>query len=129
VSAPETRAGYPFGFRCRRSGNCCARPDGIVRVDADEIRALAAQVGLTEAAFRSRYVARSGDRLLDAPGGRCVFLQDGVEATCTVHPARPRQCRDWPFWPALRDDPAALAAARRWCPGIEPPEAERPPGA
>ena len=23
---------YPFEFQCQRSGNCCARPDGIVRV-------------------------------------------------------------------------------------------------
>ncbi len=109
---------YPFTFACQRSGNCCARPEGVVRVDAQEIAQLAVQLGMSDAAFRARFVAASGDRLKDGLGGRCVFLQDGAAATCTVYAARPAQCRTWPFWPELRDDPQVLAEAMRVCPGI-----------
>jgi len=112
--------GFPFEFRCRRSGNCCARPEGIVRVGADDVARIAALLGITEAAFRSRYVAAGGDRLIDAPGGRCVFLVEGKEAACSIYAARPERCRTWPYWPELLEDPEALAAAMRTCPGIEP---------
>jgi Fe-S-cluster containining protein len=108
---------FPFRFRCQRSGNCCARPEGIVRVTPDDVARIAAHLGLSEAAFRSRYVAASGDRLAEGLGPRCVFLADGAHATCTIYPVRPERCRTWPFWDEHRD-PAALAAAARVCPGI-----------
>lgn len=114
----EESSGFPFRFACRRSGNCCARPEGVVRVAPDEVRRLAAFLGLSEPAFRSRHLAASGDRLAEGLGGRCVFLEDGREARCGVYPVRPERCRTWPFWPELRDDPQALREARRLCPGI-----------
>jgi Fe-S-cluster containining protein len=109
---------FPFRFRCRRSGNCCARPEGVVRVNDAEVERIAAHLGLSTAAVRSRYVAASGDRLVDGLGQRCVFLEDGPHASCTIYPARPERCRTWPFWDEHRD-PAALAAAARVCPGIQ----------
>jgi len=109
---------FPFRFRCRRSGNCCARPEGVVRVTPDDVARIAAHLGMSEGAFRSRYVAASGDRLVEGNGPRCVFLADGHHASCTIYPARPERCRTWPFWDEHRD-PAALAAAARICPGIE----------
>lgn len=116
---------FPFMFACRRSGNCCARPGGIVRVDSGEITQLAGHLGIVEAVFRARYVAASGDRLLDGFGGRCVFLEEGPQAACRVHPARPQQCRDWPFWPELRSDAVALREAMRFCPGIQLRDGQR----
>jgi hypothetical protein len=109
---------FPFRFRCRRSGNCCARPEGVVRVTPDDVARISAHLGMSEAAFRSRYVAASGDRLADGLGPRCVFLAEGRHASCTIYAARPERCRSWPFWDEHRD-PAALAAAARICPGIE----------
>jgi Fe-S-cluster containining protein len=108
---------FPFRFRCQRSGNCCARPEGTVRVTAADVARIAAHLEMTEVAFRSRYVAASGDRLVDGLGHRCVFLEDGSHASCSIYPARPDRCRRWPFWDEHRD-PAALAAAARVCPGI-----------
>ena len=107
---------WPFSFRCQRSGNCCARPEGIVRVDAAEVRAIAEYLGLGEAACRTRYV--DGDRLKQGLGSRCVFLEDGAVASCAIHPVRPTRCRTWPYWDELRRDPAALAQALRLCPGM-----------
>ena len=59
---------------------------------ADVVRA-AAHLGIGEPAFRSRYVATSGDRLIDAPGARCPFLEDGRTTACRIYAARPGQCR------------------------------------
>jgi Fe-S-cluster containining protein len=109
----------PFRFRCRRSGNCCARPGGIVRITGAEIARAAAELGIGERAFRSRYVATRGDRLIDAPGGRCPFLEDGRVTACRIYSARPERCRTWPFWDELLRCPRALGEASRLCPGIE----------
>ena len=113
---------FPFRFRCQRSGNCCARPEGFVRVSQEDVRRIAGELGLSPAAFRSRYVAADGKRLLEQPGGSCVFLEPGQPASCRIHAVRPARCRSWPFWPELREDTHALREARRFCPGIIPVE-------
>ena len=110
----------PFRFTCRRSGNCCARPGGIVRITRADVVRAAAHLGSSEPAFRSRYVAAPGDRLIDAPGARCLFLEDGRTTACRIYAARPERCRKWPFWEELRRSPRALREAVRLCPGIEP---------
>ena len=115
----ERRAGYPFAFTCRRSGNCCAIPGGFVRVDAADVEAIAGHLGLTAAAVRSRFVRDDGERLVDGVGSRCVFLVDGAEAACSIYPVRPVKCRQWPFWPEVRDDAELLRRMHRTCPGIE----------
>jgi len=127
----QSRADFPFRFACRRSGNCCARPEGVVRVDPEDARRIAAHLDMPEAAFRSRFVAATGDRLATGPGERCVFLEDGRETACGIYPVRPERCRTWPFWPELRaseDAPTvdrdALTEACRLCPGIEPTQAK-----
>jgi Fe-S-cluster containining protein len=117
---PAERDGYPFRFRCRRSGNCCARPGGFVRVGPDDVKAIAGHLGLSEAGVRARFLAVSGDRLREGVGGRCVFLEDGVHAGCGIYPVRPGPCRTWPFWPGLLESSEARAEAERLCPGIEP---------
>lgn len=122
----ERREGFPFAWSCRRSGNCCAIPGGVVRVDAAEVRAIAAFLGLDEAAFRSRFVQPDGERLKDGLGNRCVFLQEGAPAACSIHPVRPGKCASFPFWPELLTDPALAARVRRTCPGIVD---DGPPGA
>ena len=104
-------------FTCRRSGNCCARPGGFVRVSDEEVRAMASHLGLTVDGFRSRFV--DGGRLKSGLGHRCALLDDGAHAGCSVYPVRPEKCRTWPYWPEVLSDPERLAEARRLCPGIE----------
>ena len=89
-----------------------------MRVSDGDVERIAAHLGLSTAAVRARYVAASGDRLVDGLGQRCVFLEDGPHACCRIYPARPERCRSWPYWDEHRD-PAALAAAARVCPGIQ----------
>jgi len=111
---------YPFRFRCQRSGNCCSRPEGEVRIGPADVARIARHLRLSEEVVRQRYVARRGDRLIDSPGGRCVFLRDGNQTACSIYPARPKQCRTWPFWPELLRSPENLREAMRLCPGITP---------
>ena len=121
VDGSQTREGFAFAFSCQRSGNCCAIPGGVVRVTAVEIRRMAEHLGLTEEALRSRYLQADGETLRNGQGHRCVFLDDGTKAACSIYEARPQQCREWPFWSRMQTDPDLLAQARRICPGIFDP--------
>ena len=40
------------------------------------------------------------------------------EDGCSIHPAKPTQCRLFPFWPELVDDKKEWLKAAHWCPGI-----------
>jgi hypothetical protein len=70
-----------------------------------DLARLAAHLGLSSEEFRARYTREfeiegqdePGLSLTRAPHG-CVFLDDATNA-CTVHDARPDQCRAFPFWP------------------------------
>ncbi|MHC4513792.1 MAG: YkgJ family cysteine cluster protein [Planctomycetota bacterium] len=115
----EPRPEFPFRFRCRRSGNCCARPRSVVRVHGADVRRIASHLGMAEQAFRDRYVRPAQDHLVDGPSDACVFLEAGSEAACSIYAARPEQCRTWPYWEELRNAPAMLQQAMRLCPGIE----------
>ncbi len=80
---------------------------------------IADHLHISEAAVRARFVATSGDRLIDGPGGRCPFLDDGQETRCRIYAVRPQKCRSWPYWDEFLDNPKALREAARLCPGIE----------
>jgi len=46
---------------------------------------------------------------------QCEFLKsDG----CSVHPAKPTQCRAFPFWPELVGNKKNWKKTGEWCPGI-----------
>lgn len=112
--------GFPWSFSCLRSGNCCSIPGGFVRVTEEEAAAIARHLGMDLAAFRSRHVQGDGRTLKDGLGHRCVFLQDGREAGCSIYEVRPRKCREWPFWPEALTDPSLRELVLRTCPGIVP---------
>jgi Fe-S-cluster containining protein len=116
--ALQRQPGFPFAFACRRSGNCCAIPGGVVCVAPAEAAAIAERLGLAVHAFAARYLQPDGRTLRDGLGGRCVFLADGRPAGCAIYEQRPQQCRDWPFWPRMLQDEGLRALARRTCPGI-----------
>jgi Fe-S-cluster containining protein len=75
-------------------------------------------LGIAESACRSRYLQPDGVTLKAGLGQRCVFLQDGATAGCSIYPARPQRCRDWPFWPEILTDARLRALVLRTCPGI-----------
>ena len=91
-----------------------------MRITGEDITRAAAHLGISERAFRSRYVAAGGERLIEGPGARCPFLEDGRTTACRIYAVRPERCRTWPFWDELCRSPRALREAARLCPGIEP---------
>ena len=114
--APWYAAGLRFG--CRRCGACCTGAPGYVWLRPEEAAAIAARLGLDEAAFLARYTRRvlGGLSLREEDDGRCVFFEHG--RGCRVYEARPRQCRTWPFWPRIVATPAAWAREAADCPGM-----------
>ena len=120
MSVPQPKSPWYRGglaFSCTRCGACCTGAPGYVWVTAEEIGRLAAWRGETVEQFSARFVRQVGERysLIEKPGGDCIFWDK--EQGCTVYPARPDQCRAWPFWPEN------LARRRDWnhvcaiCPG------------
>ena len=105
-------------FTCSQCGDCCTGAPGHVWVNADEIEALAATVGLDAEAFEDKYVRRVGMRksLIEFPNGDCVFF-DSNTRKCAVYGARPRQCRTWPFWSSNLKTPEDWAHTCKVCPG------------
>jgi Fe-S-cluster containining protein len=106
-------------FACQ-SGctKCCSRGGSVYLTEAD-LLAAAAFLGMTPAAFEKEYVVRFRHvlRLRKPPRGQrnCRFLKaDG----CSIHPAKPTQCRTYPFWPSLVASNAAWTLESTFCPGI-----------
>ena len=105
-------------FGCVECGACCRRP-GIVFLDEADIVRLAAHLEIEPEELRALHLEEfDGDWVLevaDEEDAACTFL---VDDRCSVHQARPTQCRTYPFWPEI------LASRQDWrreaadCPGI-----------
>jgi Fe-S-cluster containining protein len=108
-----------LAFTCTRCGACCTGAPGYVWVNEEQIEALSQFLGESIAEFTRRYVRRVGPRLslVERPNGDCVFWDR--EAGCTVYPARPVQCRTWPFWPENIESPEDWRDTTHGCPGAD----------
>jgi uncharacterized protein len=104
-------------FACQPGCIACCREPGFVYLSETDLRAAAHCLGMSAPAFEKRYVYRTRHllRLRKPPGTQCPFLE---ERGCRLHPAKPTQCRTYPFWPELVECPRAWRAAARTCPGI-----------
>lgn len=84
-------------YVCQRCGNCCRWP-GEVPVDDQEIREMAAHLGIPETVFVEQFTKlrlnRGGLTLIEKPDGACILLADGNH--CRVNPVKPHQCRGFP---------------------------------
>ena len=105
-------------FECTQCGDCCTGAPGYVWVNADEIKALAATVGVSVEEFEAKFVRQLGKRksLIEYENGDCVFF-DGKTRKCKVYGARPRQCKTWPFWDSNIETPADWQRTCQVCPG------------
>lgn len=104
-------------FECQSGCTSCCEQQGFVYLTEEDITRLSAFLGLTPEAFEIRYVYRTKNlRRLRVPRhAQCEFLQDGG---CSVHLAKPMQCRTFPFWPELVGNKKNWAKAAAWCPGM-----------
>lgn len=90
-------------------------------LEPEDIERLARYLGLRPRTLARRYTVDELGELalaMDADGN-CPFLQDG---RCGVHPARPLQCRTYPFLPEDGFTPAESSYTwrheKKFCPGI-----------
>jgi Fe-S-cluster containining protein len=106
-----------LAFECTRCGACCTGAPGYVWVNAEEIARLAEFRGETVEQFSKKFVRRVGESysLNEKPGGDCIFWEKSVG--CTVYPARPVQCRTWPFWPENIETADNWERVTNVCPG------------
>lgn len=106
-----------FRFACQPGCTDCCRVEGYVYLSADDLGRAAARLGLSRRAFEAKYIYRTRHllRLRKPRNAQCHFLN---ETGCALHPAKPTQCRTFPFWPELAGSPAAWRKAARFCPGI-----------
>jgi len=103
-------------FSCTQCGRCCTGAPGYVWVTRREVEALRAFLRTTTEDFARRYLRKVGSRasLIEKPNGDCIFYDRG----CTVYPARPDQCRTFPFWSENLKSRSAWDAAADDCPGM-----------
>jgi len=118
--------GARMRFQCQEScgGRCCKGPEGFVFLTIDDIERLEkalgrprdtfAKIGVFDSVF---FTDQKNVRAwyLNSAGKQCQFLVNGK---CSVYPARPMQCRTYPFWPTLKDK-KAWHAEKAKCPGID----------
>lgn len=96
--------------------NCCEQRGYVYLTEDDRLRA-AAFLNLSPEEFEARYLYRTKQllRLRKPPGKQCHFLISGA---CSIHPAKPTQCRLFPFWPELVHDREEWQRTASYCPGI-----------
>ena len=104
-------------FECQPGCTECCRQQGFVYLTEADIARAAAFLGMTAEAFEKEYVYRTRRRMrLRVPHAvQCHFLLDGG---CSIHPAKPTQCRAFPFWPELVESRREWQKTARFCPGI-----------
>ena len=104
-------------FACQPGCTNCCRTRGFVYLTEKDVQQAAAFLRLSPAEFEARYVYRTRHliRLRKPSRSQCHFLE---ESGCRIHPAKPTQCRLYPFWPELVENRRAWKAESRKCPGI-----------
>ena len=104
-------------FTCQRGCVNCCNMEGFVYLTESDLRRAAAFTGLSARAFESKYVYRTAHQLrFRKPRDKqCPFL---LGHGCSIHPAKPTQCRTFPFWPELLQRKAEWNRTAKYCPGI-----------
>jgi hypothetical protein len=108
---------HHFRFECQ-SGctNCCTQP-GEVYLTEEDVPRMAAFLEMPLQEFRERYVVEGVDglRIANPPDVSCLFLR---KEGCSIHEAKPLQCRTFPFWPEHVRNKRAWKKLSQYCPGI-----------
>lgn len=104
-------------FACQRGCINCCNQQGFVYLTERDLSRAARFMGMSRAAFEKQYVYRTRHlrRLRKPRGKQCPFLE---EDGCGIHPAKPTQCRTFPFWPDIVEDREDWHDVARYCPGI-----------
>ncbi|MBL0699801.1 MAG: YkgJ family cysteine cluster protein [Desulfosarcina sp.] len=102
-------------FNCTKCGDCCKGYGGAF-VTPDDIKAISGYLNAEPEHFIEKFCQISGGKPLIAQGenGYCIFWDE----VCTIHPVKPRMCKEWPFIKALLLDIENWHIMASLCPGI-----------
>ena len=100
---------------CTLCGECC-KGFGGTYVTAADMAAIARYLGISKQQMIEAYTCLSGDRrvIAQADSGYCIFW----DKVCTIHPVKPRMCRQWPYIPSVLVDVNNWRAMAASCPGM-----------
>ncbi|MEE4242452.1 MAG: YkgJ family cysteine cluster protein [Desulfopila sp.] len=101
-------------FECKRCGYCCQGETTVSLSLSDQERMLDFLKLSYEEAIKQVWRCTDGIVQMQTVNGACIFYEDG----CTVHPARPWRCREWPLVPAILAEENNLETIKRSCPGM-----------
>jgi len=104
-------------FECQPGCTECCRQQGFVYLTEADLVRVAEFLRMTPADFERRFVYRTRNllRLRVPRQSRCHFLNG---SGCSIHPAKPTQCRVFPFWPELVESRREWLKTARYCPGM-----------
>jgi uncharacterized protein len=79
-------------------GYCCYRLKGsTLYLDAIDINRIANHFKIRDGEVRRRYMEGKNTFKIREDGS-CIFLSNSkLRGRCSIHPARPRQCREFPY--------------------------------
>lgn len=105
-------------FACTQCGNCCTGDPGVVWVDDEEMRQIAAHRKISVEELRLLHTRNVGKRitLVERQNGDCTFF-DAATRRCGIYEVRPKQCRTWPFWNSNLESPDDWKEVQKSCPG------------
>jgi Fe-S-cluster containining protein len=104
-------------FECQTGCIACCTQRGFVYLSEADLARAAAFLEMNAGEFEKKYVFRTRNRIrLRVPrDASCFFLESGG---CGIHPAKPTQCRTFPFWPELVESRREWRKTARYCPGM-----------
>lgn len=107
-----------FDFECKKCGKCCVI-EGYVALSAAEEHNIASHIGISVVRFRRDFTEKIPGvkrRVLVLYEDGCAFL---FNKKCVIYPARPSQCRKYPYWKDITAGGNALKKAASYCKGIK----------
>jgi uncharacterized protein len=104
-------------FECQPGCTACCEQKGFVYLTEADLPRAAKFLGMTPAAFEQKFVYRTKKQMrLRVPrDAQCSFLREGG---CSIHPAKPTQCRIFPFWPEQLESRREWKKTAKYCPGM-----------
>ena len=79
-------------------GYCCYRLEGsVLLIDAEDINRLARHFLISDGEVRKRFMENKNTFKVKDDGSCILQSSDRMIKRCTVHTARPRQCRMFPY--------------------------------
>lgn len=113
------KEGYNFSFNPKKceecGGRCCYGESGYIFASVAELEQVAKFLNISLESLCLKYVKKVGARFsfieqkcfLQENGIRCVFFNEETKK-CNIYPARPKQCRTFPFWNMYKNDKSEL---------------------